>query len=186
MSAEEPALRLARAVVFALACLVVSAAGHSFAGGASVGPGGFALGALGAVVLAYALNGRERGPEVVLAATAGAQFGLHELFAVTTPDTVAHLGHQHGRLSVGMTLVHLTVAMVTGWWLHRGESAVWIMLRLWAQGPLPVLRWLFASATAAAAPPRPVAPAPEPERHIEWEIAAAVHRRGPPAPIIAG
>ncbi len=186
VSAKEPALRLARAAIFAMVCLVVSAAGHGFAGGGQVGPTAFAVGALGAFALAFALNGRERAAEVVLATTTVAQLLLHELFARSAPGMVAQLGQHHGHLTFGMTLVHLVVAMLTGWWMYRGESAVWLMLRLYAMAPLPVLRRLFAVATGTFTPVRQAVPAPEPVPHVVWEIAAAIHRRGPPAPTVAG
>ena len=30
-----------------------------------------------------------------------------------------------------MTPAHLVVGVLTGWWLHRGEQAFWLVLRLW-------------------------------------------------------
>ncbi|MCC5582017.1 hypothetical protein IMZ11_41100 [Microtetraspora sp. AC03309] len=183
MSPEEPALRLPRATVFAAVCVGVSAGGHVLAGGGPVPPDVMALGALGALALAYALNGRERGPEVVLTATIGAQVLLHELFALSAPVTSAvseisdvsttsempptqamqampvalsDAGHG-GHPGLGMSLAHLVLAVSTGWWLYRGESAVWLMLRLWGAAPLAVLRWIRAASTGTFAPPaRPV------------------------------
>lgn len=179
MSPEEPGLRLARAAVFATACIVVSAGGHSFASGASVAPSVLLLGALGAFALAYALSGRERRPEVVLAATVGAQVLLHQLFARTAPVEVT--SSEHGHLGVGMTLVHLFAAVLTGWWLHRGESAAWLMLRLWGRAPLPLLRWLLAVSADLPSPVRRAIQVTVPRPPCAWELAAAVHRRGPPA-----
>ena len=43
-----------------------------------------------------------------------------------------------------MTLAHLVVALGTGWWLHRGESALWLMIRLYG-GRVPLIRLLFAA-----------------------------------------
>ncbi|MFF4776046.1 hypothetical protein [Microtetraspora fusca] len=205
MSPEEPALRLPRAVVFAAVCVVVSAAAHAFAGGGTVPPEVMALGAVGALAVAYALNGRERGPQAVLAATIGAQVLLHELFAWSAPagpaapfppapvvgigpvvgplppvpPPFAGSGHA-GHLGVGMTLAHLVLAVITGWWLYRGERAVWLMLRLWSAAPLAVLRWIRALSAGVFAPPaRPVPPS-EAGPYVGREVEAAIHRRGPP------
>ncbi|WP_067179506.1 hypothetical protein [Microtetraspora niveoalba] len=200
MSSEEPALRLPRAIVFAAVCVVVSAAAHAFAGGGAVPPDVMALGAVGALAIAYALNARERGPEVVLTATIGVQVLLHELFVwsapgasltplpaagitpavyplPTVPPGTGHGGH----LGVGMSLAHLVLAVTTGWWLYRGERAVWLMLRLWSAAPFAVLRWMRAvSAGMFTAPDRPV-PQTEPGPYIGREVEAAIHRRGPPS-----
>ena len=165
-------MRLARAIVFAVVCAAVSAAGHAFAGGAAVAPGVMVAGGLGALVLAYILSGRERGPEVVLGATVGTQVLLHQLFELTAPGT----GHAH--FAVGMALVHLTIAMLTGWWLHRGESAFWLMLRLSGRPRLALPRPF--RPVPAIAKVRP-APARAPLRpSITVRIATAEPRRGPP------
>lgn len=167
-------MRLARAIVFAVVCAAVTAAGHAFAGGAAVAPGVMVAGGLGALVLAYGLGGRERGPEVVLGATVGTQVLLHQLFGVTAPSS----GHAH--LTVGMPLVHLTIAVLTGWWLHRGESAFWLMLRLSGRPPLALPRPFPAIPVIAPALVRP-APARAPLRpSITVRIATAEPRRGPP------
>lgn len=160
-------LRLARAIVFAVACVAVTAAGHALAGGAAIAPATLAAGGLLSLGPAWVLGGRERGPEVVLAATAAAQFALHELFA-TPMGAHAHFG-------LGMPLAHLTVALLTGWWLYRGESAFWLMLRLWLNG-LPRLLPL-------APLPTPVRPAPVQGAYApfvtRW-VATPIGRRGPP------
>ncbi|WP_214322754.1 MFS transporter [Nonomuraea sediminis] len=178
MSPEGPGLRLARATVFATVCVVVSAGGHVFAGGKPVAPGVLILGSLGTLALAYLLGGRERGPQVVLGATIAAQILLHELFSGVAPVAVSPDAHAHSGL--GMTLAHLVVAVVTGWWLYRGENAFWLMVRLWGMPPLPVLRWLLVLSTGESAPVRQAVPESEPRVHCSLEFAAAVHRRGPP------
>ncbi|MCA2226525.1 MFS transporter [Nonomuraea aurantiaca] len=167
-------MRLARAMVFAVVCAAVTAAGHAFAGGAAVAPGVMVAGGLGALGLAYVLSGRERGPEVVLGATVGTQASLHKLFELTAPST----GHAH--FAVGMVLVHLTIAVLTGWWLHRGESAFWLMLRLSGRPRLTLPRPFHPIPAIAAALVRP-APARAPLRtSITVQIATAEPRRGPP------
>lgn len=69
MSPDEPALRLMRAMVFAVVCLAVSVGGHALAGGVAVAPGIAALAFGGLLALAYLLSCRERGPEIVLGGT---------------------------------------------------------------------------------------------------------------------
>jgi hypothetical protein len=172
-------MRLARAVVFAVVCAVVSAAGHSYAGGAAVAPGVMAAGGLLALGLAYGLGGRERGPEVVLGATVGAQAVLHELFDLTAPGALA--GHTHPGTGTGpgagMVMVHLVIAVLTGWWLYRGESACWLMLRLAGRPRLVVP--LLLRAVPAVEPVRPVyARTPPRPMHREPDTAPL---RGPPA-----
>ncbi|MEU9884239.1 MFS transporter [Sphaerisporangium sp. NPDC051011] len=186
MSAAKPLLRLARAIVFATVCLIASAAGHAFAGGGHVDPAVLLAGAAGVCGLAYALNGRERGPEVMLGTSAAAQFLLHQMFAWTSHPLPTLLGQEHGHLSFGMTLAHLTVALVSGWWLYRGESAAWLLIRLWAAAPLPLLRWSLATADRNVFPGAPAVPPSVPRPHPAWETAPGIHRRGPPLPAIAG
>ncbi|MER6944325.1 hypothetical protein ABT294_09910 [Nonomuraea sp. NPDC000554] len=172
VSLEEPVPRLARAIVFATVCVVVTAGGHAFAGGGPVGLGLMAASVAGAAALAYALNGRERGPRVVLGATVCAQAVLHQAFAVAAPPP--EVPHAHAGL--GMPLVHLMLAGLSGWWLHRGERAAWLMLRLWGAP-----RLLLA---APAAPPVLVRGAPvayQPEPRATTELDESIPRRGPPA-----
>lgn len=185
MSPEDPVLRLARATVFATVCVVVSAGGHAFAGGGAVAPAVMILGGLVSFVLAYVLSGRERGPETVLLATAGTQILLHEVFAQTSPASVA-AAPGHGHLGVGMALIHAVVALLTGWWLHRGESAVWAMLRLWGAVPFRLLPLLVAVPVEGPRRVWRAVPADEAGPRCSREFAAAVRRRGPPVPARAG
>ncbi|MFJ2031194.1 hypothetical protein [Streptosporangium sp. NPDC087985] len=180
MTPVASALRVLRALVFATLCLVVSAGGHALAGGGLVPPHLGLLGAVVAFCLAYALNGRERGLEVVLPATAGTQILLHELFTRAAPTPHMGLSADHGHLGLGMMVVHLVVALLTGWWLHRGESALWLMIRLYGMR-MPVIR-LFV--ITAAETPRPIwqaVAARDVRPYGGWEISPALRRRGPPA-----
>ncbi|GAA1010849.1 hypothetical protein Aple_066320 [Acrocarpospora pleiomorpha] len=183
MTPREPSFRLARAAVFAAACVSVSVGGHAFAGGGTVPLTVVGLGGLGALVMAFALNGRERGAEVVLAATIAAQIVLHQLFSWSAPKMGEQAEHAH---PFGMFLVHVAVAALTGWWLYRGERAIWLMLRLWARASLSVLRWVFAVFHQPLPPVRRPVPAAEPEVLAGREIADAVSRRGPPVAVFAG
>ncbi|GAA0916040.1 MFS transporter [Nonomuraea longicatena] len=132
-----PVFRLIRAAAFAAVCVLVSAGGHLFAGGGAISPIALGLGFGVPYVLALVVNGRERSRESVLVATSVVQLVLHQVFARVAP--VAELDTGHGHLNVGMTMVHLTVALLSGWWLHQGEQAVWTALRLWGVAPLLLL-----------------------------------------------
>ncbi|WP_436763005.1 hypothetical protein [Streptosporangium sp. V21-05] len=186
MTPVASALRVPRAVVFATMCLVVSAGGHALAGGGLIPPRLAVLGALVAFCVAYALNGRERGVEVVLAATTGAQIVLHELFsrAASAPHAMSSAEHGHSS-GLGMTVAHLVVALGTGWWLHRGESALWLMIRLYG-GPRPSIRLLFAAPVEVASPVWRAVPAAEVRPYGGWEILPVLRRRGPPVARHAG
>ncbi|RBL79430.1 hypothetical protein DDE05_58000, partial [Streptomyces cavourensis] len=74
-------LRLMRAAVFTAVCVVLSAAGHSFAAGAPVPAWTLLAGFLGVLAVASALAGRERSLRSIAGALAGGQLVLHVLFA---------------------------------------------------------------------------------------------------------
>ncbi|GAA3202631.1 hypothetical protein [Nonomuraea helvata] len=176
MSSASSVLRLARAVVFATVCGAVSAGGHALAGGGLVPFEVYLTGVLAALGLAYLIDGRERGPAAVLAATVGTQMLLHQLFERLAP--VAGAGAGHGHPAPGMALAHLTVAALTAWWLHRGERALWLMIRLYA-GPPPLIRLLTAAPAAPATPSwRPVTS--DLPVYAGRTVSGAIHRRGPP------
>jgi hypothetical protein len=181
------ALRAPRAIVFATLCIVVSAGGHALAGGGQVPPHLAVLGAMIAFCVAYALNGRERGAEVVLAATIGVQVLLHELFSRAAP-AAPHMAvaADHAHRGLGMAAIHLVVALGTGWWLYRGESALWLMIRLYG-GRIPVIRLPLATG-AAEVPPTvwQAVPAADVRPYGGWEILPVLRRRGPPPARHAG
>ncbi|GAA1639573.1 hypothetical protein GCM10009733_040900 [Nonomuraea maheshkhaliensis] len=199
-------LRLARAVVFATVCGGVSAGGHALAGGGAVPFGAYLAGTLAAFALAYLIDGRERGLAAVLAATVGTQLVLHLFFERLAPARThlpapfgpqpdpGHLLHgtsPSGHPSFSMALAHLTVAALTAWWLHRGERALWTMIRLCGT-ECPVVGPLVGSLV------RLLVPAPAPDgaetagrdgRPMTYGAAACsgravprtISRRGPPA-----
>ncbi|WP_371786590.1 MFS transporter [Streptosporangium subroseum] len=190
MTPTASALRVPRAIVFATLCIVVSAGGHALAGGELIPPHLGVLGTAIAFCVAYALNGRERGVEVVLAATAGTQLLLHELFSrATAPHTVSPAEHGHSgsglSVSLSMMVIHVVVALGTGWWLHRGESALWLMIRLYG-GRMPVIRLLFIGVAGVTLPVWQAVPAAEVRPYGGWEILPVLRRRGPPAARPAG
>ncbi|MGP3959752.1 hypothetical protein ACTWPT_27445 [Nonomuraea sp. 3N208] len=179
MSSASSALRLSRAVVFATVCGAVSAGGHALAGGGLVPFEVYLAGVLAVLASAYLIDGRELGPAAVLAATAGAQTVLHQLFERLAGARPAGAEAAHGHLAPGMTLAHLTVAALTAWWLYRGERALWLMVRLYGT-PLPLIRLLVTVPATCARPGwRPVA-APEISIRARTTASRAVTRRGPP------
>ncbi|MGN9788560.1 hypothetical protein ACTMTF_44670 [Nonomuraea sp. ZG12] len=178
------ALRLIRAAAFAVVCVMVSAGGHMFAGGGALSALSLVVSSVVPFALALVFNGRERACETVLAATAITQVVLHQVFAQIAPAVPAGGGHSH--VNVGMALVHLTVALLSGWWLHQGESVVWTMLRLWATAPPRLLFLMPAGLVRAPAGQRPALFAVQSRPWRSREFAAAVRRRGPPMLAHAG
>ncbi|MFG1705776.1 hypothetical protein ACFLIM_21515 [Nonomuraea sp. M3C6] len=170
-------LRSSRAVVFAAVCGAVSAGGHALAGGGLVPFEVYLAGVLAAFGLAYLIDGRERGPVAVLVATVTAQMVLHQLFERLAPAAGADPPHAHP--APGMALAHLTVAALTAWWLHRGERALWLMIRLYAAPP-PVVRLLVTAPIEVALPSwRPVIS--DVPASAGKTVSRTVSRRGPPA-----
>ncbi|MGV9375805.1 hypothetical protein ACWDRB_08325 [Nonomuraea sp. NPDC003707] len=170
-------LRLVRAVVFATVCGAVSAGGHALAGGGLVPFEVYLAGVLAALGLAYLIDGRERGPVAVLVATVGTQMLLHQLFERLTP--AAEAGPAHGHPAPGMALVHLTMAGLTAWWLHRGERALWLMIRLYGAPRLIVPLPAAAVPVGAVRPSwRPVTPYLT--AYAGRTVSGAILRRGPP------
>ncbi|WP_228974077.1 hypothetical protein [Streptomyces sp. DH12] len=82
LAGPRPALRLARATVFAAVCVVTAALGHSLAAGAPL-PLDVLAGAMAATTaLAWWPAGAERrGPVRITATTVGAQLALHTAFS---------------------------------------------------------------------------------------------------------
>ncbi|WP_143590446.1 MFS transporter [Thermoactinospora rubra] len=177
-------LRIARAGAFSVVCLGLAALGHHLAGGSGVTAGtvapGFAVVASAAAVLA----GRERPPALVVVALGAAQLFLHGLFTWNAAPA-AGLPHRGGLVvDAGMTLGHLTATLITGWWLARGEAALWSLLRIAGARAVRRLRALPASTTASTLPEPPARP-PAPDRgprrpHPGRLLRHAVVRRGPP------
>jgi len=181
-----PGFRLTRAAVFAVVCAGVSAAGHALTGHASMTPAALATGFGLALALGYALAGRERTLPVILGAMLAGEAGLHLLFgalapAMTTPAAPAMAGMgghpmaAHGGL--GMVFAHAWAGLLASWWLHRGERAVWSLLRrLGAR----LARLLLPAGAPAAVPPY----APAPGRTVAAPGARLIRyclvERGPP------
>ncbi|MBG0817772.1 MFS transporter [Planomonospora sp. ID82291] len=177
-------LRLLRAAVFSAVCVTLAALGHAAAGGTGPQPRALAAGAVAVAVLSASLAGRERSGGTVTAVLIGTQLGLHELFTLgggtVAPSPAGHLHDRGLGESLGMLLVHLTATLITGWWLARGEAALWTLLRAAAHRLGSAFRPLAAAVSFRVPPSAPLpAPPPVPGRGL---LRHTVSRRGPPLP----
>ncbi|NUW39123.1 MFS transporter [Nonomuraea rhodomycinica] len=194
-------LRLARTAVFAAVCVVLASVAHVAGGGTAPAPGTAALGLGAACLLALALGGRERQPLTINLALVAAQAVLHELFGAGGPTGYVSV-HPHGSPAGGMSLAvgagapagrglavdagmlaaHLTATLLTGWWLARGEAALWSLLRRLHDGlgrrlARVLLAGVFpATPSARQAPPVVRVRAVPPDPALRHCLA----RRGPP------
>ena len=75
-------LRAARAAVFAVACVGVSAAGHVWMSGAAIPAWALFVALVASYCAAYGLAGRQRGLLPIAALMLGGELGLHVLFDV--------------------------------------------------------------------------------------------------------
>ncbi|MFI7124830.1 hypothetical protein ACIBQ1_04005 [Nonomuraea sp. NPDC050153] len=180
MHIGQPFLRATRAAVFAAVCVLVSAALHGLAGGDPVHTGTL----LGALTLtwtgAFLLGGRRRGLEVLLAACFAAQYGMHHLFSAGAAAPPPPHEHVTG---VGMFLVHAVTAVLSAWWLARGESALAVLLHL---AVASIDRWwgvlsLLTGGPVEASPSGGRPTARDGDAFLQRLFAAAIFRRGPPA-----
>ncbi|MEU5155159.1 hypothetical protein [Glycomyces sp. NPDC021274] len=177
MHIGQPLIRGLRALVFAVACVAVTAALHFMAGGSLLSFGTFATAVAVLAPPAYCLGDRQRGTGVIAAACALAQSGLHVWFMVAS-------GHAHHLApSPMMLLAHALAMAVTAVWLARGDAALaaFLELLILAFGPGLWLRLL--KAEGPALPPRRLACALEGVRPQLTLLAAAVPRRGPPTAV---
>ncbi|MEV0588837.1 MFS transporter [Nonomuraea sp. NPDC050310] len=174
MTAQLP-LRLARAAGFAAVCVALAALAHVLAGGPAPGVGAVAGGGTAVLLTALGMAGRERSPTTIGVTLGAAQFGLHELFGTATDYLPVHHGSTLG-MSLGMLLAHAAATAVTGWWLARGESALWSLIRRLGARLIRVPALSVPPQVRQAHRPRPGwVPAP-------YELRHTVTRRGPPLP----
>ncbi|MEW9534306.1 MFS transporter [Microbispora sp. NPDC049125] len=177
-------LRLARSAAFAVVCVILGVGAHRFAGGAGPDPGVLLVGVLVVMAGATALAGRERPPAAVIGLLVAAQVFLHELLGTAGIPPVSGDPHSHAlSVRVGMLTAHLTAALLTGWWLSRGETALWSILRRLGAGALRALAPLIALLRAdlsGARGPRLVRFARAGTPRPRCLLRHAVVRRGPP------
>ncbi|GII63914.1 hypothetical protein Skr01_39990 [Sphaerisporangium krabiense] len=182
-------LRLARSAAFTVVCVALAVLGHRAAGGQGPASWAVAAGAAAVATLATLVAGRERSPQTVVGFLVGTQVFLHVLFGASADggNTLhVHLGHgQTLGADLGMVIAHLTATLITGWWLARGESALWSVLRRLGTLAVRRARRLLALLRPGAHVPRRrraraavhLGPAP-----VRRALRHSVRRRGPPLP----
>ncbi|MEU8383463.1 MFS transporter [Streptosporangium sp. NPDC048865] len=176
-------LRLTRAAVFSAVCLALAVLGHAAAGGSWPRPWAVAVAGAAVTATALLLAGRERSTVTINTGLAALQLSLHELFVLGDAAGVPP-PHPHARglgENLGMLVAHLTATLITGWWLARGESALWALLRS-AGRRLGAMFPLLRSPAAAVAPPRGPVYAPGTPVPARAVLRHSVSRRGPPLP----
>jgi hypothetical protein len=167
----KPALRSTRATVFAAVCVTLATAGHSAASHAAVVPWAVGMGFAVVLVVAWVLTGAERSLATILGGLLGGQFMLHSLFmsAAAHPgggggggammDSMHITAAGSGQGGATMTFAHVAAAVISAWWLRRGERAVWALARraaALASWPVRALLALLDTAPLAAALGAPV------------------------------
>ncbi|TDD92904.1 hypothetical protein E1293_00030 [Actinomadura darangshiensis] len=214
-------LRLLRAMAFAAVCVAVSASAHAAASGMAP-TWSLLTGWVVMVCLVTPLAGRERSRPGIVATLLCGQVFLHAMFCLgqhpapavsigTATGPMPGMGAQsppahtvagHGMSGHAMPghllpdptmfAVHLIAAFLLGWVVHRGERAVWRMVRL-SQRTAEVLTRPLAGLVAALVRPQvavglPAAWLRAPHRRdaeaARNEIVVLGHtvvRRGPPA-----
>nr|BFE78000.1 hypothetical protein GCM10020093_006010 [Planobispora longispora] len=174
--------RLLRSAAFSAVCVALAVLGHRAAGGPGPEPWAVAAGTAAVAITATALAGRERSATAVNVTLACLQLLLHELFALGGPSAILPHGHGQGLgESLGMILAHLTATLITGWWLARGESALWALLRTAGNRLGASFRLLAAPAAPRPCGRFPARAAAVPARRL---LLHTVSRRGPPLPAV--
>lgn len=184
--------RLARSAAFSAVCVLLAVGAHRFAGGSGPTPAALLTGLLTVTAGATVAAGRERSPQAIAGLLTGAQAFLHWLLDASSPPAAAD-PTWHGGLSAqaGMLTAHLTAALMTGWWLSRGEEALWSVLRAIGARAVRCLRALAvlvrallalwgAVLTGAGRPHRRAAFDAERLPRVAGVLRHAVVRRGPP------
>ncbi|MEO5874657.1 MAG: MFS transporter, partial [Streptosporangiaceae bacterium] len=136
-----PPLRLARASVFSAVCVILTSAGHLAADGTLMEPWAVVGGFLGLLAFSVILSDHERSLPTIMGGLVGGQFTLHALFTATERDdhhTVVRVAADGG-LSPAMVAAHLLAAVLSAWWLRRGERAAWALARQLARRAVPRL-----------------------------------------------
>lgn len=204
-------MRWLRAAVFSAVCAALSALAHGVASGA--GPPWWSLAAGWLLLLGPAVPaaGRERSRPAIVAMLLCGQMILHAVYsfgqcgAAAGPSGDAPSVHAAGGHSAlaglmpdpAMFLAHLACAFVLGWVVHRGERAVWRLVRTSSRTAGAVTAPLAALLAAVFAPLVRALPADprirppdrsrsEPPRGETVLLDHAVIRRGPPVVAVVG
>jgi len=174
----QPLIRGLRALVFAVACVAVTAALHFIAGGTLLSFGTFTAAVAVLAPPAYSLGDRQRGIGALTAACALAQSGLHAWFIFAS-------GHAHHLMpGPAMLLAHALAMAVTAVWLARGDAALAAFLELLVLAFGPGLRLRLLEAAGPVLHPRRIATDLEDVRP-QLLLATAAPRRGPPTAVFS-
>ncbi|MGW5877473.1 hypothetical protein ACWFMI_13115 [Nocardiopsis terrae] len=142
---ESEQCRPLRAGVFTLVCASLSAIGHTVSSGHDVPLVGLLLGTVAVLAMAWAASSRRQSPWMLTAWMLWGQFALHVTFAYTQEAGSGHDGHggavlaQEAMPAWAMIVMHLVMALVSAWWLHVGENALFAFLRFMALSLIPLL-----------------------------------------------
>ncbi|MEX3100993.1 MULTISPECIES: hypothetical protein [unclassified Streptomyces] len=196
MSAS-PGVRGLRAAVFAAVCVLLAVGAHLVAVGETPSATAQGLGFCVVFGAGWVLGGRERSLVGIGGATLVAQGALHVGFGMPGPVRTPVQMHMrmpatsHVRTPLPLHAAHHTphtlaahflAALLTSWWLRRGEAALWSLLRravalvpglvAWWRGPVRI--------AGARRVVRPWLYLPVPRGLL---LRHAVRRRGPPGPV---
>ncbi|MEW9548185.1 hypothetical protein [Nonomuraea sp. NPDC050783] len=190
-------LRGPRAAVFAVVCVYAALGMHLLAGGPGARLEHVAAATAATGAGAFLLARRRRSPATLAVAAFAAQYGMHRLFsagAAGAPAAHEHalhqpalhehvLHHEHGGLSAGLGMVaaHLAVAVLSAWWLDRGETALGTFLLLLAGAVRGLWHGLATRLPLPEAVGRGPVTSPGAGVRAPQVLAGALCRRGPPA-----
>ncbi|WP_433328389.1 hypothetical protein [Spirillospora sp. CA-294931] len=177
---RRPPFRIARATVFAVVCVTLTCLAHWSASGAGASAGRVAAGFGLVFAFAYTLAGHERSLPTIVGGLLMGQFVLHTLF---TMGNLHHAGEQPTVVEGGataMTGAHLVAALVSAWWLRRGERAAWRLGRLLAAAFAGLLFLIVRAVTGEPGPARPRAAVSVPGP-VSVLLRYVLVLRGPPA-----
>ncbi len=140
---ESQAGRPLRAGVFTLVCAGLSAHGHALSSGDDVALAGLLLGMAVVYAMAWAASARRLSRPQLAGYMLWGQFALHMALTITGgPGHSAHgqaLDAGAGAPAWTMIAMHTLSALVSAWWLHRGERAFFAFLEFMALVILPFL-----------------------------------------------
>lgn len=193
---ESEQCRPLRAGVFTLVCASLSAIGHALSSGHDVPAVGLLLGVAVVFAMAWAASSRRQSPWMLTAWMLWGQLALHVAFAYTQGTGSGHPGSGHaGRAETvlvqqdpmpvwAMIAMHLVMALVSAWWLHLGENALFAFLRFMALSLIPLLLVVGAIPTAREATAPRFAATDEHSRSRPPYLRHSRVLRGPP-PVLA-
>lgn len=155
---ESEQCRPLRAGVFTLVCASLSAIGHAVNSGHDVPVAGLLLGMVVVFAMAWAASSRRQSPWMLTAWMLWGQLALHVTFAYAQGAgsghaDLAHAGQAEAVLAQepmpawAMITMHLVMALVSAWWLHLGENALFAFLRFMALALIPILLVVGATPT---------------------------------------